>query len=91
MSLRCNTLMVNGSPIIDGNVILTITDIEGTALITTAAAHGLLDAEDRVLIRGTSSASYNNTSDVVAVVSATTFHIGTSYVDDATGGRWDLV
>ena len=73
-------------------IILTITEgLLGNALVTTAAAHGLLGGEF-VSIVGESSDTYGAGPYEVGGdgLTATTFEVVTAYVADATGGVWTL-
>ena len=89
MSLRCNTLYVNGSSL-GGNAIVSINSVSGTAVVTTADLHGLAGAE-HIDITGTSSGTYDFDDLIVGVVLSTTrFEIDAAYTIDATGGTWTL-
>lgn len=73
-----------------GNDILTITDSGiGTALVTTAAPHGLSGFET-VAISGASVGGYNGSFNLFDAPSATTFTLQAAYISDSTGGTWAL-
>lgn len=79
-----------------GNTIVSITDDgSGNALVTTAAAHGLIDgAPYSIDITGNSVSGYNTTHTIAAVEgsvpSTTTFITDQPYTSTGTGGTWAL-
>ena len=92
MSLRCNTLLVNGAPVAEpGQFIVSITESfnPGQALVTTAAAHGLIES-DSIVISGSTISAYNTTGTVGTVFSTTSFDlIDVIYtVDAGAAGIW---
>lgn len=76
--------------LLDGHVIISITDGSPLALVTTEGAHGLVP-EDFITITGNSEAAYNDQQlNVDSVVSPTEFLIGIIFAGVGTGGTWAL-
>lgn len=71
------------------HTILTITDDGGSAMATTAAAHGLTE-DTAIVISGNSVPGYNGAKTIGFVPSATTFYTSDAYTSDGTGGSWAL-
>lgn len=70
-----------------GGLLTSITDSDGSALVTFAAAHGISSLSDPLYVKGTSVSGYNGVEHTISSIpSTTTLLLSTAYTSSATGG-----